>query len=41
MKLFVDSANPAEIEIALSNGFIEGVTTNPSLLSTGNKRSHP
>jgi transaldolase len=33
MKVFVDSANLAEIETALSNGFIEGVTTNPSLLA--------
>jgi transaldolase len=33
MKLFVDSANLAEIAAALDNGFIEGVTTNPSLLA--------
>lgn len=33
MKLFVDSANLAEIEAALGNGFIEGVTTDPSLLA--------
>ena len=33
MKLFADTANLAEIEAALSDGFIEGVTTNPSLLA--------
>jgi transaldolase len=33
MKLFVDTANLAEIETALSDGFIEGITTNPSLLA--------
>ena len=33
MKLFVDTANLAEIETALGNGFIEGVTTSPSLLA--------
>lgn len=33
MKLFVNSANLAEIEAALGNGFIEGVTTSPSLLA--------
>ena len=33
MKLFADTANLAEIETALSDGFIEGVTTNPSLLA--------
>jgi transaldolase len=33
MKFFVDTANLAEIEIALTDGFIEGITTNPSLLA--------
>jgi transaldolase len=33
MKLFVDTANLAEIETALGNGFMEGVTTSPSLLA--------
>jgi transaldolase len=33
MKLFVDTANLAEIETALAAGFIEGITTNPSLLA--------
>lgn len=33
MKLFVDTANLAEIEAALSDGFVEGITTNPSLLA--------
>ncbi|MCK2213739.1 hypothetical protein MF672_008055 [Actinomadura sp. ATCC 31491] len=32
MKLFLDSADPAEIEQALERGLIEGVTTNPSVL---------
>jgi transaldolase len=33
MKLFVDTANLGEIETALGDGFIEGITTNPSLLA--------
>jgi transaldolase len=33
MKFFVDTANLAEIETALADGFIEGITTNPSLLA--------
>ncbi len=33
VKLFVDTANLAEIETALRLGFIKGVTTNPSLLA--------
>lgn len=33
MKLFIDTANLADIEIALKQGFIEGITTNPSLLA--------
>lgn len=33
MKYFIDSANLIEIEETLKRGFIEGVTTNPSLLS--------
>jgi transaldolase len=33
MKLFVDTANLGEIETALNDGFIEGITTNPSLLA--------
>jgi len=33
MKLFADTANLAEIETALADGFIEGITTNPSLLA--------
>ena len=33
MKLFLDTANLAEIEIALNKGFISGITTNPSLMS--------
>ena len=33
MKLFIDTANIAEIKDAISKGIISGVTTNPSLLS--------
>jgi transaldolase len=37
MKLFVDSANLAEIEEALKRGFPAGITTNPSILSKEQK----
>ena len=30
MKLFLDTANLADIEMALQKGFITGITTNPS-----------
>lgn len=33
MKLFIDSANLADIEEALKGGLVSGITTNPSLLS--------
>jgi transaldolase len=33
MKLFIDTANLEEIESALERGVVQGVTTNPSLLS--------
>ena len=33
MKLFVDSANLAEIEQCLLRGFVTGITTNPSILA--------
>lgn len=33
MKLFVDTANLKDIEEALKRGFVQGVTTNPSLLA--------
>lgn len=33
MKLFIDSANLAEIEQSLKKGFISGITTNPSILA--------
>lgn len=33
MKIFVDSANLDEIEIALQRGFPRGITTNPSILA--------
>jgi len=32
MKIFIDSAKVSEIEEAFSSGFLDGVTTNPSLL---------
>jgi transaldolase len=37
MKIFVDSANLAEIEEALKRGFPSGITTNPSILSKEEK----
>src|SRR5207247_6584662 len=33
MKLFVDSANLAEIEESLARGFVAGITTKPSILA--------
>lgn len=33
MKIFVDSANPSEIEESLRRGFAAGITTNPSIMS--------
>ena len=33
MQLYLDSANMKEIEIINSYGFINGITTNPSLLA--------
>lgn len=39
MKIFIDTANLAEIEEALKRGFIQGITTNPSLLSKEPKGS--
>ena len=40
MKLFVDSANLADIEAAAVRGFISGVTTNPSILAKEEKRDY-
>lgn len=40
MKLFVDSANLADIEEALSRGFPSGVTTNPSILAKEERRDY-
>lgn len=37
MKIFLDTANLAEIKEAVSWGIIDGVTTNPSLVSKENK----
>lgn len=39
MKLFADTANLSDIESALKKGFIEGITTNPSLLAEEPKSS--
>ena len=33
MKLFLDSANLADIEACLARGFLSGITTNPSLMA--------
>ncbi len=33
MKFFIDTANLTEIQSALDLGLVDGVTTNPSLLS--------
>jgi len=40
MKLFVDSANLADIEAALKRGFPSGVTTNPSILAKEERRDY-
>lgn len=37
MKIFIDSANLAEIEDALQRGFPSGITTNPSILAREEK----
>ena len=37
MKFFVDTANINEIEDLLPTGFIDGVTTNPSLIAKQGK----
>ncbi|MBI5728684.1 MAG: hypothetical protein HY983_00355 [Candidatus Magasanikbacteria bacterium] len=39
MKIFIDSAHLDDIESALKRGFIQGITTNPSLLSKEPKGS--
>ncbi len=38
MKFFIDSANVAEIREAASMGFLDGCTTNPSLLAKAGRR---
>ncbi len=38
MKIFVDSANLADIEEALKRGFPSGITTNPSIVSKEERR---
>jgi len=37
MKFFIDTANPSEIKKAYEMGVIDGVTTNPTLISKENK----
>src|SRR4030042_4632368 len=37
MKFFIDTANPGEIKKAYEMGVIDGVTTNPTLISMENK----
>jgi transaldolase len=38
MKFFIDTANPGEIRKAYEMGVVDGVTTNPSLISKENKK---
>ena len=37
MKFFIDTANPGEIRKAYEMGVIDGVTTNPTLISKENR----
>jgi len=41
MKFFIDTANPDEIMRAYEMGVIDGVTTNPTLISKEKKPSNP
>jgi len=41
MKFFIDTANPDEIRKAYEMGVIDGVTTNPSLISKENREFKP
>ena len=41
MKFFIDTANPGEIKKAYEMGVIDGVTTNPSLISKEKKEFEP
>jgi transaldolase len=38
MKIFIDSANVADIREAAGMGFLDGCTTNPSLLAKAGRR---
>ena len=40
MKFFIDTANPGEIKKAYEMGVIDGVTTNPTLISKENQDFH-
>lgn len=39
MKIFIDTANAGEIKEAVSLGLIDGVTTNPTLISKENRKA--
>src|SRR3972149_7990198 len=41
MKFFIDTANPGEIRKAYEMGVIDGVTTNPTLISKENRDFTP
>ena len=41
MKIFLDSANLAEIKEAVSWGAVDGVTTNPSLVAKEGRELFP
>jgi transaldolase len=40
MKFFIDTANPDQIKRAYEMGVIDGVTTNPTLISKEKKTSN-
>jgi transaldolase len=40
MKIFVDTANLADLEAAMARGFASGVTTNPSILAKEQRRDY-
>jgi transaldolase len=40
MKIFVDSANLSDIELALERGIASGITTNPSILAKEERRDY-
>ncbi len=40
MKFFIDTADVQEIKMAIDRGWVDGVTTNPSLISKSGRRFH-